>query len=140
MALNAAVEAEIQRALVAGNKIAAIKHYRAATGVSLKDAKDAVEAMAVGRATAHLATSMPANAPTVTALLLSGNKIEAIKRYREATGLGLKEAKDAVEALAAQLPAAAAQPQVVERPRRFGLAGVAVLVALAAAAAYILTG
>ena len=27
----------------------------------------------------------------------SGNKIEAIKLYREHTGLGLKEAKDAVE-------------------------------------------
>jgi ribosomal protein L7/L12 len=29
----------------------------------------------------------------------SGNKIEAIKLYREHTGLGLKEAKDAVEEL-----------------------------------------
>ena len=33
-------------------------------------------------------------------LLRKGRKIEAIKRYREATGAGLKEAKDAVEALA----------------------------------------
>jgi ribosomal protein L7/L12 len=29
----------------------------------------------------------------------SGNKIEAIKLYREHTGLGLKEAKDAVEGM-----------------------------------------
>lgn len=29
-----------------------------------------------------------------------GNKIEAIKRYRELTGVGLKEAKDAVEFIA----------------------------------------
>jgi len=29
----------------------------------------------------------------------SGNKIEAIKLYRQTTGAGLKEAKDAVEAL-----------------------------------------
>ena len=35
-------------------------------------------------------------------LLRQGRKIEAIKRYREATGVGLKEAKDAVEALAAR--------------------------------------
>jgi len=34
-------------------------------------------------------------------LLTSGNKIEAIKLYREETGCGLAEAKDAVEALAA---------------------------------------
>jgi ribosomal protein L7/L12 len=37
--------------------------------------------------------------------LRKGNKIEAIKVYREATGLGLKEAKDAVEALERQLGA-----------------------------------
>lgn len=30
-------------------------------------------------------------------LLAQGKKIEAIKRYREATGLGLKEAKDAID-------------------------------------------
>ena len=32
-----------------------------------------------------------------------GNKIEAIKAYRETTGLGLKEAKDAVDALERRL-------------------------------------
>ena len=35
----------------------------------------------------------------VHALVASGNKIQAIKVYRERTGVGLKEAKDAVEAL-----------------------------------------
>jgi hypothetical protein len=34
--------------------------------------------------------------------LMAGRKIQAIKAYREATGLGLKDAKDAVEALARQ--------------------------------------
>ncbi len=33
----------------------------------------------------------------VRAALISGNKIEAIKLYRLQTGLGLKEAKDAVD-------------------------------------------
>ncbi len=32
-------------------------------------------------------------------LLASGRKIEAVKRYREETGVGLTEAKDAVESL-----------------------------------------
>lgn len=43
---------------------------------------------------------------TITALrslLFSGRKIEAIKLYREVTGIGLKEAKDAVEELEAFL-------------------------------------
>jgi ribosomal protein L7/L12 len=34
--------------------------------------------------------------------LLAGRKIQAIKAYREATGVGLREAKDAVELLARQ--------------------------------------
>jgi ribosomal protein L7/L12 len=34
--------------------------------------------------------------------LLAGRKIPAIKKYREATGVGLNEAKDAVELLARQ--------------------------------------
>jgi hypothetical protein len=38
----------------------------------------------------------------VLALMGSGQKIEAIKLYRQQTGCGLKNAKDAVEALAAQ--------------------------------------
>ena len=42
--------------------------------------------------------SRPAAVPDgVLEALRSGNKIEAIKRYREATGAGLAEAKDFVE-------------------------------------------
>lgn len=36
------------------------------------------------------------------AILQKSGKIQAIKRCREATGVGLKEAKDAIEALAAR--------------------------------------
>lgn len=35
----------------------------------------------------------------VAALVRAGRKIEAIKRYREQTGVGLKEAKDYVDSL-----------------------------------------
>ena len=37
--------------------------------------------------------------PDIVALVRSGNKIEAIRRYRRATGVGLKEAKDYVDRL-----------------------------------------
>jgi ribosomal protein L7/L12 len=37
--------------------------------------------------------------PEVVALASQGKKIEAIKRYRELTGVGLAEAKDAVDRL-----------------------------------------
>ena len=39
----------------------------------------------------------------VRGLVRAGRKIEAIKRYREETGVGLKEAKDAVDRLEAKL-------------------------------------
>jgi len=39
----------------------------------------------------------PLLAPELQAALRSGNKIEAIKIYRELTGVGLAEAKEAVE-------------------------------------------
>lgn len=41
--------------------------------------------------------------PAVVAALKAGNKIEAIRLQREATNCGLREAKDAVEALEKKL-------------------------------------
>lgn len=43
----------------------------------------------------------PAYIGQIKSLLQRGNKIEAIKIYREATGVGLAEAKAAVEAIEA---------------------------------------
>ncbi len=57
------------------------------------------------QAVAPGATSGPQGAnPEVVRLLRAGQKIEAIKVYKEATKCGLKEAKDAVEAIEAALP------------------------------------
>jgi ribosomal protein L7/L12 len=88
------------RTLVAeGRKIEAIKVYRGETGVGLKEAKDAVEAIERGQPfPSPEKVDVPFERELVT-LLGEGKKIEAIKRYRERTGAGLKEAKDAVEAL-----------------------------------------
>jgi hypothetical protein len=44
-------------------------------------------------------------------LLLQGKKIEAIKIYREASGLGLKESKDAVEIIESNLRGSGLLPQ-----------------------------
>lgn len=108
------LSSEVQ-ACLPDNKIEAIRLYREATGVGLKEAKDAVEyAMAYPeRAPSHLMrsdASEPRKMKSKEAgidwdVLLSGpmqallpdKKIDAIKFYREATGAGLKEAKDAIE-------------------------------------------
>jgi ribosomal protein L7/L12 len=87
-----------------GRKIEAIKLYRAQTGVGLAEAKAAVEAMERG---APLPPGPDAPAPEgidgrLWELLKKGQKIEAIKLYRDETGVGLAEAKAAVEAIAGQ--------------------------------------
>lgn len=52
----------------------------------------------------YLNVADSANFRAVRELLAQGKKIEAIKAYREITGAGLKEAKDAIEALEAGQP------------------------------------
>ena len=100
---------ELARLAQSGQLIEAIKLYRQLTGAGLKEAKDAVEQLAAGqvvqvsRSIVAPAAAEPLDRRKLRRLLTAGNKIEAIKLYREATGLGLKEAKDAVEALEAAL-------------------------------------
>jgi large subunit ribosomal protein L7/L12 len=47
-----------------------------------------------------IAPGPPGQNPEIARLAREGNLIQAIKLYREQTGVGLREAKDAVEALA----------------------------------------
>lgn len=101
LAAYASADREVQLALARGNKIEAIKRVRELTGMGLKEAKDVVEALETGRA---VPSASPRSAPAsdfsdVRALAVAGRKIEAIKRYRELTGVGLKEAKEYVEGL-----------------------------------------
>lgn len=64
------------------------------------------------------------------AALLAGNKIDAIKIVREATGLGLKESKDAVDAREKALVA-----QGHMKPATAGCAGVLLFAIVLAGAA-----
>lgn len=86
----------------AGRKIEAIKRYREIHGVGLKEAKDAVEAFEHngGNVMALPAKSVlrEVHDSEIEAQIRSGHLIDAIKLYREKNGVGLKEAKDAVEA------------------------------------------
>lgn len=121
---------QVQAAVSAGRLVEAIKLLREATGLGLKEAKDLIDAHAQGRAleapASQAATGLP---PQVMQALLAGHKIEAIRLLREQTGLGLKEAKEAVEA--AQPPGQLAPGEVPKGPR-FTWVAVAGLAALAA--------
>jgi ribosomal protein L7/L12 len=95
-----AFDDELATLLEQGQKIEAIKRYREVTGVGLKQAKDAVEAIQRGQVVPSGPQGDRDLEDEVVSLLEQGQKIEAIKRYRERTGVGLKEAKDAVERMA----------------------------------------
>lgn len=97
------IEHQLRTLLVRRQKIQAIKLLREYTGVGLKDAKDAVDRLDAGQPL-WLAGWGPPQVPAadldlVRALKRQGRVIEAIKTYRALTGVGLKEAKDAVDQL-----------------------------------------
>lgn len=88
--------------LLRGEKIAAIKACREATGLGLAEAKEAVEALERGLGGAKPpaapdGTLTPQVRAEIEAQLRQGNKITAIKIHRDATGYGLADAKRAVE-------------------------------------------
>lgn len=111
-----ALREEVERLLSQNQKIKAIKVYRERTGVGLREAKEAVDSlddMLRARGPQGFFSSaevqdreidagpLLAEAPgeEVRRYLLAGEKIKAIKAYREQTGVSLKVAKDAVERL-----------------------------------------
>jgi len=106
-----ALPEKVVEALKAGNPVLAIKLLREAKGVGLKEARDLLIALrdripvANEQAAAKQATLQLDPLPgDVQQALARGNKIEAIRLLRAKTGLGLKEAKDAVDRIAASMP------------------------------------
>ncbi len=112
---------EILRLVRAGKKVEAIKLFREITRVGLTEAQQAITLLeeragmsgagSSGGSPAHSIGALAAAAKAIDpkqvqraeeaamAALRENNVIEAIKRYRQHTRLGLKEAKDAVDAL-----------------------------------------
>ncbi|MEI6499745.1 MAG: hypothetical protein WCP21_01835 [Armatimonadota bacterium] len=95
-------DADIALLLQQGRKIEALKLYRERTGVGLAEAKEAVEAMETGQELPVDRTIDPAWEAELTSLLERGQKIEAIKLYRQHHPVGLQDAKEIVEAIAAE--------------------------------------
>lgn len=116
---NIDLNPKLQALLAAGQKLEAIKLYREATGCDLAAAKQAVESLERGPAAE--APAEVGAAAEIVALLEAGRKIEAIKLYRKQTGGDLKDAKDAVERLAAD--------HRIASPSKSGCLGVVLLVA-----------
>lgn len=100
-------QAAIQDLLIQGKKIEAIKQVRLQTSLGLKEAKDYVEMIERGENPSQLMSANRAMPQAqglpddllreAQAIARQGNKIQAIKLVRQATNLGLKEAKDMVD-------------------------------------------
>lgn len=117
-----ALQVEVEHLLIQGRKINAIKLYRERTGLGLREAKDAIDLIEntlLVRGPSPLTRAqtvevnpneereinMEALTGEIERLLIQNEKIKAIKLYRERTGLGLREAKDAVEQIERHLRA-----------------------------------
>ena len=87
---------DVRGLLAKGKRIEAIRRLCEQTGLGLKEAVAAVEAGEISPAAPPIGgnAELP---PEVNEALAAGNTIEAIKRLRAATGLGLKQAKEIVE-------------------------------------------
>jgi len=127
--------ADVLDALQRGSPLEAIKLLRESTGVGLKEAKDIIDGYRRGSSVAAPPIgSLPAN---VVEAMQRGNKIEGIKLLRDQTGLGLKEAKEAVEASEQALTGLPSRSPG-EESRRGSLVRVVVLAAAALVAYYFL--
>ena len=108
---------DVLDALGNGQTIEAIRLLRAATGLGLKETKDMIDAYQRGEPVSVWMNGSSDQLPaSVLSAIDSGNKIEAIKLLREQTGLGLKEAKDAVEAMTMPKPGMTRNFPTVEKP------------------------
>jgi ribosomal protein L7/L12 len=94
---------DVEELIRNGKLMYAIKAYRELTGAGLREAKETVEAMARGEPVKVPPTlPLAATIDDVVSQVKAGQMIHAIKTYREVTGAGLKEAKEAVDVLAAE--------------------------------------
>jgi len=90
----------IQQLLGERRRTYAIQLYREQAGVTLTQAVAAVEAIAAGREPPPLDGRLSSDdLASIRSQIERGNKIAAIKLYRDRTGGGLREAKDAVETI-----------------------------------------
>jgi ribosomal protein L7/L12 len=83
------------------NLIQAIQVYRDATGVSLAEAREAIEEMALNEATKPPSSVRDHDNPVleskIKSLLAKNKKLEAIQIYQQEYGVSLNDAKAAVE-------------------------------------------
>ncbi len=111
MAHDQELPPNVLAALQRGESIEAIKLLRSQRNLGLKEAKELLDAHQHGSSATPSEPSMSSSLPpAVIEAMQRGRKIEAIRLLRAASGMGLKEAKEAVEALGPQANSGVVQP------------------------------
>ncbi|TND07145.1 MAG: 50S ribosomal protein L7/L12 [Bacteroidetes bacterium] len=82
-----------------GRTLEAVKRYTETTGAGLKESKDYIDRL-MEKPYEPEPPDMSKLDERLLDLCRQGNKLEAVKQYRNATGQGLKESKDYVDQLA----------------------------------------
>lgn len=110
--MNQAIPAEVMSVWNSGNKVLAIKLLRDQTGLGLAEAKHLLESADAAGLPRELPLPMHGADSSLTefniaepslnelrihAAMASGNKLEAVKLLKEATGLGLAQAKERID-------------------------------------------
>lgn len=96
---------EIREQLQTGHKLNAVKMYRKWTGSSLVEAKKSVEKIAAG---VDVGTSFGDELPgnemdEILNAIQQGQKLQAVKLYKQSSGCSLKDSKDFIENLMKEL-------------------------------------
>lgn len=119
-----------------GRKIEAIKVVRERLGLSLKDAKTAVESHRASSASHEQpARELLMSGETLSALR-KGRLVDAVKHVRRQNNMGLKEAKDAIDAYLISNPSLLAQYTDAVNQGRHRLVGKLVTILVVSGAFY----
>lgn len=94
------LEQAVRSLLEQGRKLEAAKLYMDQTGSSLKESKDAVEGLQDDAGPPRPTEADADLEANLVRLLKDGEKIKAVKLYRDRTGASLADSKRAVEAIA----------------------------------------
>ncbi|QXZ10826.1 hypothetical protein KUF54_06375 [Comamonas sp. Y33R10-2] len=105
--MNQAIPAEIMSVWNSGNKVLAIKLLRDQTGLGLAETKHLLESADAAGLPIEMPLQMHRAEPSITepsptelrihAAIAAGSKLEAVKLLKEATGLGLAQAKERID-------------------------------------------
>lgn len=93
-ALTVAASQRVTALVGRGKIFQAIRAYQEETGAEMADAKDVVDQLSVQQL---YHAEYPSAADAVLGAIQHGRTLEAIRLYRQQTGLGLAEAKRAIE-------------------------------------------